>query len=154
MLSTMMVLKMTSDPHQPLHRSKFTPESFLFISSAKRLPPVFEDAEHGGGVEYDFRPSPTPPPVKTHPRKFFFYISGKTSVHPFSRMLNTMTMLKMTSDPHQPLHREDLAVFERLVDIICDKMSDSLDTDPTLMSGGAKGQRLTDAPPGPPGCQL
>ncbi|RZC33982.1 Ras domain containing protein [Asbolus verrucosus] len=41
------------------------------------------------------------------------------------------------------------AVFERLVDIICDKMSDSLDTDPTLMSGGAKGQRLTDAPQGP-----
>ncbi|CAG9817519.1 unnamed protein product, partial [Phaedon cochleariae] len=41
------------------------------------------------------------------------------------------------------------AVFERLVDIICDKMSDSLDTDPTLMSGGAKGQRLTDATQGP-----
>lgn len=41
------------------------------------------------------------------------------------------------------------AVFERLVDIICDKMSDSLDTDPTLMSGGAKGQRLTDQPQGP-----
>lgn len=41
------------------------------------------------------------------------------------------------------------AVFERLVDIICDKMSDSLDTDPTLMSGGAKGQRLTDTPQGP-----
>ncbi|GJQ87487.1 Rab3 [Trypoxylus dichotomus] len=41
------------------------------------------------------------------------------------------------------------AVFERLVDIICDKMSDSLDTDPTLMSGGAKGTRLTDTPQGP-----
>lgn len=41
------------------------------------------------------------------------------------------------------------AVFERLVDIICDKMSDSLDTDPTLMSSSAKGQRLTDAPQGP-----
>lgn len=40
------------------------------------------------------------------------------------------------------------AVFERLVDIICDKMSDSLDTDPTLMSGSGKGQRLTDAPQG------
>ncbi|KAF5303391.1 hypothetical protein FQA39_LY09982 [Lamprigera yunnana] len=40
------------------------------------------------------------------------------------------------------------AVFERLVDIICDKMSDSLDTDPTLVSGGAKGPRLTDAPLG------
>lgn len=41
------------------------------------------------------------------------------------------------------------AVFERLVDIICDKMSDSLDTDPALMSSGAKGTRLTDAPQGP-----
>ncbi|XP_066145722.1 ras-related protein Rab-3 isoform X1 [Euwallacea fornicatus] len=42
------------------------------------------------------------------------------------------------------------AIFERLVDIICDKMSDSLDTDPNLMSGsGGKGQRLTDAPQGP-----
>lgn len=28
-------------------------------------------------------------------------------------------------------------------------MSDSLDTDPTLMSAGGKGQRLTDAPQGP-----
>ncbi|XP_015516029.2 ras-related protein Rab-3 isoform X1 [Neodiprion pinetum] len=43
------------------------------------------------------------------------------------------------------------AVFERLVDIICDKMSESLDSDPTLMGSGgagtgAKGQRLTDQP--------
>lgn len=28
-------------------------------------------------------------------------------------------------------------------------MSDSLDTDPTLMSAGGKGTRLTDAPQGP-----
>lgn len=28
-------------------------------------------------------------------------------------------------------------------------MSDSLDTDPTLMSGGGKVPRLTDAPQGP-----
>lgn len=42
------------------------------------------------------------------------------------------------------------AVFERLVDIICDKMSESLDSDPTLMAGGAnKGTRLTEAPQGP-----
>jgi len=33
------------------------------------------------------------------------------------------------------------AVFERLVDMICDKMSESLDSDPAL---GAKGTRLTD----------
>lgn len=38
------------------------------------------------------------------------------------------------------------AVFERLVDIICDKMSESLDSDPNLVAGGPKGQRLTDPP--------
>lgn len=38
------------------------------------------------------------------------------------------------------------AVFERLVDIICDKMSESLDSDPNLVTGGPKGQRLTDPP--------
>lgn len=36
------------------------------------------------------------------------------------------------------------AVFERLVDIICDKMSESLDSDPNL-ANSAKGTRLTDA---------
>ncbi|KAK2585387.1 hypothetical protein KPH14_010062 [Odynerus spinipes] len=44
------------------------------------------------------------------------------------------------------------AVFEQLVDIICDKMSESLDNDPTLMAGSAgqaKGQRLTDQPTNP-----
>ncbi|XP_059485374.1 ras-related protein Rab-3 isoform X2 [Neocloeon triangulifer] len=35
------------------------------------------------------------------------------------------------------------AVFERLVDIICDKMSESLDTDPNLMNA-QKGTRLTE----------
>lgn len=38
------------------------------------------------------------------------------------------------------------AVFERLVDIICDKMSESLDSDPTLVASGSKGQRLSDPP--------
>ncbi|KAH8319776.1 hypothetical protein KR074_005579 [Drosophila pseudoananassae] len=42
------------------------------------------------------------------------------------------------------------AVFERLVDIICDKMSESLDADPTLVGGAQKGQRLTDQPQGTP----
>lgn len=45
------------------------------------------------------------------------------------------------------------AVFETLVDIICDKMSESLDNDPTLMGAGGvgqnKGQRLTDQPTNP-----
>lgn len=39
------------------------------------------------------------------------------------------------------------AVFERLVDIICDKMSESLDSDPNLLTG-AKGTRLTEQPQG------
>ncbi|KAK7099720.1 hypothetical protein V1264_022785 [Littorina saxatilis] len=38
------------------------------------------------------------------------------------------------------------AVFERLVDIICDKMSESLDSDPTLVSNTAKATRLTENP--------
>ena len=36
------------------------------------------------------------------------------------------------------------AVFERLVDIICDKMSESLDSDPSVVNA-SKGTRLTDA---------
>lgn len=44
-------------------------------------------------------------------------------------------------------------VFERLVDIICDRMSESLDSDPTIMNA-SKGQRLNDAPlPQQNGCQ-
>lgn len=46
------------------------------------------------------------------------------------------------------------AVFERLVDIICDKMSESLDSDPTLVSSQAKGTRLTEnTNPQASGCQ-
>lgn len=45
------------------------------------------------------------------------------------------------------------AVFERLVDIICDKMSESLDSDPTIVNA-SKGTRLTDNPlPQNSGCQ-
>lgn len=45
------------------------------------------------------------------------------------------------------------SVFERLVDIICDKMSESLDSDPS-MANASKGTRLTDNPaPTSPGCQ-
>ncbi|GFN79130.1 ras-related protein rab-3 [Plakobranchus ocellatus] len=36
------------------------------------------------------------------------------------------------------------AVFERLVDIICDKMSESLDADPTLVNNSSKSTRLTE----------
>lgn len=38
-------------------------------------------------------------------------------------------------------------VFERLVDIICVKMSERVDTDPAIVTGGAKNTRLTDKPP-------
>ncbi len=37
-------------------------------------------------------------------------------------------------------------VFERLVDIICVKMSERVDTDPPMVTG-AKATRLTDKPP-------
>lgn len=43
-------------------------------------------------------------------------------------------------------------VFERLVDIICDKMNESLDGDPTMLNNH-KGQSLQDTPPdGQSGC--
>ncbi|XP_013381633.1 ras-related protein Rab-3 isoform X2 [Lingula anatina] len=38
------------------------------------------------------------------------------------------------------------AVFERLVDIICEKMSESLDSDPTIVSNQRGGTRLTETP--------
>lgn len=39
-------------------------------------------------------------------------------------------------------------VFERLVDIICDKMSESLDSDPTIISGQKPGTtKLTSEKP-------
>ncbi|KAI2660244.1 Ras-related protein Rab-3C [Labeo rohita] len=37
--------------------------------------------------------------------------------------------------------------FERLVDIICDKMSDSVETDPAVTTGTQGTARLTDNPP-------
>lgn len=40
------------------------------------------------------------------------------------------------------------AVFERLVDIICDKMSESLDSEPAMLAGGVRGQKLTEQPQG------
>nr|KAF6444922.1 RAB3B, member RAS oncogene family [Molossus molossus] len=45
--------------------------------------------------------------------------------------------------------KENISVrqaFERLVDAICDKMSDSLDTDPSVL-GTSKNTRLSDTPP-------
>lgn len=45
--------------------------------------------------------------------------------------------------------KENISVrqaFERLVDAICDKMSDSMDTDPSVL-GASKTTRLSDTPP-------
>ncbi|XP_078187887.1 ras-related protein Rab-3B isoform X2 [Callithrix jacchus] len=45
--------------------------------------------------------------------------------------------------------KENISVrqaFERLVDAICDKMSDSMDTDPSML-GSSKNTRLSDTPP-------
>ncbi|XP_002737446.1 ras-related protein Rab-3 isoform X1 [Saccoglossus kowalevskii] len=43
--------------------------------------------------------------------------------------------------------------FERLVDIICDKMSESLDSDPTIVSNSQTGRKLTQEPqPSNSGC--
>ncbi len=43
------------------------------------------------------------------------------------------------------------AVFERLVDIICDKMSESLDSDPNMINSN-KGTRLDNAQPSNVNC--
>ena len=43
------------------------------------------------------------------------------------------------------------AVFERLVDIICDKMSESLDSDPSLLNS-KQGTRLDSAQPANVNC--
>lgn len=44
------------------------------------------------------------------------------------------------------------AVFERLVDIICDKMSESLDSDPTILNQHSKQLTASSEPP-PSGCK-
>ena len=53
-------------------------------------------------------------------------------------------MTALTFSPPVSCFRQ--AVFERLVDIICDKMSESLDSDPNMMNA-SKGTRLTDQQP-------
>uniref|UniRef100_A0A182LS46 Ras-related protein Rab-3 n=1 Tax=Anopheles culicifacies TaxID=139723 RepID=A0A182LS46_9DIPT len=73
----------------------------------------------------------------------FFETSAKENVH--------VTVKYLGKSFKKPSHSVVTDVFERLVDIICDKMSESLDSDPTLVAGGPKGQRLTDQPgQGPP----
>ncbi|KAJ8951121.1 hypothetical protein NQ318_021565 [Aromia moschata] len=83
----------------------------------KRLSPVFEDTEHGGGVQYPLRPPTNPSTSQNSPPKkvFFFILAAKCLSPPFSRMLGTVVVLKIISDPHQPLHRSKLTP-EREVD--------------------------------------
>lgn len=38
------------------------------------------------------------------------------------------------------------AVFDRLIDLICDKMAELVDVDPTMINEGAKSTRLSDKP--------
>lgn len=38
------------------------------------------------------------------------------------------------------------AVFDRLIDLICDKMAELVDVDPTMINDGAKSTRLSDKP--------
>lgn len=45
------------------------------------------------------------------------------------------------------------SVFERLVDIICDKMSETLDTDPSMANAPKGTTRLTDQQSGSSQCQ-
>ncbi|KAH8367228.1 hypothetical protein KR084_009064 [Drosophila pseudotakahashii] len=76
----------------------------------------------------------------------FFETSAKENVN--VKVSSNRLRLPRSPDKLQNFHFQ--AVFERLVDIICDKMSESLDADPTLVGGGQKGQRLTDQPQGTP----
>ncbi|KAJ8954428.1 hypothetical protein NQ318_011104 [Aromia moschata] len=62
-------------------------------------------------LEYLFGIAPPPKTAKNHPVKGLNghqFPVKKTLFPPFSRMLSTVVVLKMTSDPHQPLHRSKL----------------------------------------------
>lgn len=75
----------------------------------------------------------------------FFETSAKENVN-----VKVSSQLEYNLQGHRYICFHLQAVFERLVDIICDKMSESLDADPTLVGGSQKGQRLTDQPQGTP----
>lgn len=63
---------------------------------------------------------------------FFFFLAVPSDRRLQQQQLLMLLLLLLT--PKQ-------AVFERLVDIICDKMSESLDSDPNLLNS-SKGTRL------------
>ena len=65
------------------------------------------------------------------------------------KILTCISLLSSGFDFFEASAKENISVrqaFERLVDAICDKMSDSLDTDPSVL-GASKNTRLSDTPP-------
>lgn len=61
----------------------------------------------------------------------------------------SISLLSSGFDFFEASAKENISVrqaFECLVDAICDKMSDSLDTDPSVL-GSSKNTRLSDTPP-------
>lgn len=65
------------------------------------------------------------------------------------KILTIFCLLFLGFDFFEASAKENISVrqaFERLVDAICDKMSDSLDTDPSVL-GTSKNTRLSDTPP-------
>ena len=65
------------------------------------------------------------------------------------KILTAISLLSSGFDFFEASAKENISVrqaFERLVDAICDKMSDTLDTDPSLL-GTSKNTRLSDTPP-------
>lgn len=65
------------------------------------------------------------------------------------KILTIISLLSLGFDFFEASAKENISVrqaFERLVDAICDKMSDSLDADPSML-GTSKNTRLSDTPP-------
>lgn len=65
------------------------------------------------------------------------------------KILTCISLLFSGFDFFEASAKENISVrqaFERLVDAICDKMSDSLDSDPSML-GTSKTTRLSDTPP-------
>lgn len=65
------------------------------------------------------------------------------------KILTGISLVSSGFDFFEASAKENISVrqaFERLVDAICDKMSDTLDTDPSVL-GTSKNTRLSDTPP-------
>uniref|UniRef100_H0Y1R6 small monomeric GTPase n=1 Tax=Otolemur garnettii TaxID=30611 RepID=H0Y1R6_OTOGA len=87
------------------------------------------------------------------PRRSFWGLSGNVCEVEEGRIIGNnrekMGKIQKRFDFFEASAKENISVrqaFERLVDAICDKMSDSLDTDPSML-GASKNTRLSDTPP-------